>query len=142
MRVMASRTVRANAAQARALELPMRSSLLCLNVLGEAEQQPLHFSERFFPLPRFAGLEAVVRASGSITEAFAAHGVSDYTRRDSRITAQMPDADLAAHLRQPVSRPVLMVESVNVDSAGTPIEYATAWFAGDRVKLNVSHEER
>jgi GntR family phosphonate transport system transcriptional regulator len=142
LRVLAARTIRANAAQARALELPVRASLLCLNVLGEAEQQPLHFSERFFPLPRFAGIEAVVRESGSITEAFAAHGVADYTRRDSRITAQMPDAALAAHLRQPLSRPVLMVESVNVDSGGTPIEYAHAWFAGDRVKLHVSHEER
>jgi GntR family phosphonate transport system transcriptional regulator len=65
-------------------------------VIGEAEGQPLHFSERFFPLPRFAGLEAVVRESGSITAGFAAHGVDDYTRRESRITAQMPEPEVAA----------------------------------------------
>jgi len=141
LRVMAAQSVRANAAQARALDVAVRSPLLCLNVLGEAEQQPLHYSERFFPLPRFAGLEAVIRETGSITEAFAAHGVADYTRRESRVTAQMPDAELAAQLRQPATRPVLMVESVNVDTAGVPIEFANAWFAGDRVKLHVSHAE-
>lgn len=141
LQVVEARTVRASAAQAQALQLPARSPLLWLHVLGEAEHQPLHVSERLFPLPRFAGLEAVVRETGSITAGFAAHGVTDYTRRESRITAQMPDADVAAHLRQPMSRPVLLVESVNVDTAGVPIEFATAWFAGDRVKLKVSHDE-
>ena len=139
--MLAARTVRATAAQARALQVPARSTLLCLRVLGEAEQQPLQVSERLFPLPRFADLEAVVRETGSITAAFAAHGVADYTRRDSRITALMPDAEVAAILKQAQSRPVLQVESVNVDPQGVPIEYATAWFAGDRVKLTVSHDE-
>lgn len=142
LQVLAARTVRATAAQARALQVPARSPLLWLRVLGEAEQQPLQISERWFPLPRFAGLEAVVRETGSITAGFAAHGVADYTRRESRITALMPDAEVAAGLKQAQSRPVLQVESVNVDAQGVPIEYATAWFAGDRVKLTVSHDER
>ena len=137
LHVMTSSTVRATASQARALGVPARSTLLCLNVMGEAEGQPLHFSERFFPMPRFAGLEAVVRETGSITAGFAAHGVEDYTRRESRITAQMPEAPVAAHLHQPVGRPVLFVESVNVDTAKTPIEYARTWFAGDRTTLTV-----
>lgn len=141
LQVLDARTVRATAAQAAALQVPTRSTLLLLQVLGEAANQPMHISERFFPLPRFAGLEAVVRATGSITAGFAAHGVADYTRRESRITAQMPDADVAAHLRQPMNRPVLQVTSVNVDTAGVPIEFATAWFAGDRVKLTVTHDD-
>lgn len=141
LRVVAASHVRATAAQARALDVAARSSLLCLQVIGEAERQPLHFSERYFPLPRFAGLEAVVRDTGSITAAFAAHGVDDYTRRDSRITAQMPEANVAAQLHQSAARPVLFVESVNVDPQGTPIEYARAWFAGDRTTLTVKHDE-
>jgi len=141
LQVVGSETVRANAAQALALAVPARSALLCLHVIGEAEGQPLHYSDRFFPLPRFAGLEAVVRDSGSITAAFAAHGVDDYTRRDSRITAQMPTPEVAAHLRQSVHRPVLQVASTNVDTAGVPIEHAQAWFAGDRIALTVTHDE-
>ncbi|MDR6854215.1 phosphonate metabolism transcriptional regulator PhnF [Variovorax guangxiensis] len=141
LRVLGSGTVRATAAQARALQVPVRSVLLRLQVLGEAEQQPLHVGERFFPLPRFAQFEAVVRETGSITAAFAAHGVADYTRHESRITAQMPEPEVAAQLRQPAARPVLLVESVNVDTEAQPIEFARTWFAGDRVTLTVTHDE-
>ena len=140
--VLGEQTVRATAALAKALQVPARSPLLALHVMGEAEGQPLHLSERYFPLPRFAGLADVVRNTGSITAGFAAHGVADYTRRESRITAELPSAEVAAQLRQPATRPVLLVESLNVDLAGTPIEWARAWFAGDRVKLTIDHNEQ
>lgn len=139
--LLQAQSVRATAALAAALQVPARSPLLLLRVLGQAEGQPLHVSERYFPLPRFEGLAAVVRETGSITAGFAAHGVADYTRRESRITAELPDTAVAAELRQPASRPVLLVESLNVDLAGTPIEWARAWFAGDRVKLTVAHDD-
>ncbi len=141
LQVLDSSASCATGAQAAALKVPVRSKLLRLHVLGEAHGQPLHVSERFFPLPRFAGLDGIVGETGSITAAFAALGVADYTRQESRITAQIPDTAIAAHLRQPVSRPVLQVESVNVDTAGLPIEFATTWFAGDRVKLTVTHDD-
>lgn len=141
LKVLEASTVRASSAQAKALALPARSKLLCLNVLGEAEGQILHVSERYFPLPRFTGLDTLIAETGSITAAFAACGLTDYTRQESRITAQIPSIAIAAHLRQPVSRPVMEVTSVNIDSAGTPIEFATTWFAGDRVKLTIRHDD-
>lgn len=141
LQVLAAKTVHANAAQAAALQVPVRSRLLMLRVLGQTQQQPLHVSERLFPQPRFAGMEAAVRETGSITAGFLAHGVNDYTRRESRISADLPSADVAAELRQPINRPVLLVTSVNVDSEGLPIEFSSAWFAGDRVKLTVSHDD-
>jgi GntR family transcriptional regulator, phosphonate transport system regulatory protein len=141
LRVLDSRIVRANTQQASMLQVPLRSALLALKTLGEAEARPVHFGERFFPLPRFARLESIVRETGSITEAFAAHGVSDYTRKENRISAQLPSAAVAALLRQPNSRPVLQVESVNIDESGIPIEYATTWFAGDRITLTIHHDE-
>jgi GntR family phosphonate transport system transcriptional regulator len=139
--VLHEQVLPATAAVAKALQVPVRSKVLLLRVVGEAEGQPLHVSERYFPLPRFEGLAAVVRTTGSITAGFAAHGVADYTRRESRITADLPDAQVASDLRQPASRPVLLVESLNVDPAGVPIEWARAWFAGDRVKLTIAHDE-
>jgi GntR family transcriptional regulator, phosphonate transport system regulatory protein len=139
--VLQAQSIRASSAQAKALQVPVRSSLLHLQVLGEAQGQPLHVSERYFPLPRFSGLGELVSQTGSITAAFQALGVADYTRQESRITAHIPEASVAAHLRQPMSRPVLLVESVNIDTAGVPIEFATTWFAGDRVKLTVTHDE-
>jgi GntR family phosphonate transport system transcriptional regulator len=139
--VLHEQVLPATAEVAKALQVPVRSKVLLLRVVGEAEGQPLHVSERYFPLPRFQGLATVVRDTGSITAGFAAHGVADYTRRESRITADLPNAQVAADLRQPASRPVLLVESLNVDPAGVPIEWARAWFAGDRVKLTIAHDE-
>ena len=141
LRVVDSLIVRANFQQASMLQVPVRSTLLALHTLGEAEMRPLHFGERYFPLPRFAKLEAIVRDTGSITGAFLAHGVTDYTRRESRVSANLASTVVAAHLKQPVNRPVLQVESINVDTEGIPIECATTWFAGDRITLTVQHDE-
>lgn len=141
LRVLAQEKVAATRDEAGPLALRVGSKLLHLRVLGEGAGKPLHVSERYFPLPRFAGMAQVIDATGSITEAFRAHGVQDYTRRESRVSARMPEPQVAALLKQPVSRPVLQVTSVNVDSAGTPIEFATTWFSGDRVTLTVRHDE-
>lgn len=141
LQVLSARTLLANGSQAAALQVPVRSRLLMLRVLGQTEHQPLHVSERLFPLPRFQRMEAAVRETGSITAGFLAHNVSDYTRRESRISADLPDATVAADLRQPINRPVLLVTSLNVDADGIPIEFSSAWFAGDRVKLTVSHHD-
>ena len=157
LRVLSAERVRASAAQARALQVAARSLVLHLHILGEGGGQPLHVSHRYFPLPRFEGLDSVVRETGSITAAFAAQGVNDYLRHESRISACLPDmtgsllgdksvsvclpdAETAAALRQPVTRPVLLVTKVNTDTDNRPIEFAETWFAGDRVTLTVDHD--
>ena len=77
--------------------------------------------------------------TGSISAGFRHCGVGQYSRLESRVAAQMPEREIADYLRQPQSRPVLRVESINIDEQGSPIEFATTWFAGDRVKLTISH---
>ncbi len=62
--VLQAQTTRATAALAKALQVPARSPLLALRVRGDAEGQPLHISERYFPLPRFENLATVVRETG------------------------------------------------------------------------------
>jgi GntR family phosphonate transport system transcriptional regulator len=141
LQVLASDTVLADDDQAQALAVPPGTALLHLRVLGVGAGQALHVSERYFPLPRFARLADGVQASGSITQAFAQHGVTDYVRQESRISARLPDPDVAKLLGQAPSRPVLLVTSVNVDTQGVPIEYARAWFTGDRVTLTVRQDE-
>lgn len=141
LQVLTHDVVGANATQARLLAVPPRRRLLHLWVLGEAQGQPLSVSERLFPLQRFPQLLEVLQKTGSVTEAFAAHGVTDYLRRESHITAELPDPVVAAHLHQPQSQPVLRVDSVNVDPNGVPIEAATAWFPADRISLTVQHGE-
>lgn len=141
LRVLQSKTVDAEDDPARALKLATGQSVLWLQTLGEGEGHALHVSERYFPLPRFERLAEEVQRSGSITAALAEHGVADYMRQESRISARMPTAEVAQVLGQPASRPVLLVTSVNVDAQGLPIEYARTWFAGDRVTLTVNHND-
>ena len=124
---------------AKALCIPVGKPVLHLLVLGDGGGQALHVSDRYFPLPRFEGLDAYLSETGSITRSFERFDIADYTRRQSRISARMPTAEVASHLQQPAGRPTLHVSSVNVDMKGVPIEYASAWFAGDRVTLTVDH---
>jgi len=141
LQVIHCSTVQANADQADALKVPLESALLYMQVLGEGAGQPLHVSERYFPLPRFARLADIVQSSGSITEAFAQHGVNDYVRQESRISARLPNQDVNHLLCQANTRPALLVTSVNVDTEGVPIEFSRAWFAGDRVTLTIHNHE-
>ena len=141
LRVISSQTVAANAEQALALQVALGSPVLYLKVVGEGAGQPLHVSERYFPLPRFAQLAQIVSQTGSITEGFAQHGVHDYLRQESRVSARLPSKEVALLLGQSATRPVLLVKSLNVDTEQQPIEFACAWFAGDRVSLTVKHHE-
>ncbi|MEI8144999.1 MAG: UTRA domain-containing protein [Alphaproteobacteria bacterium] len=43
-----------------------------------------------------------------------------------------------ARLEIAAGRPVLEIESVNVDPAGVPVQWTRSRFAGDRVKLTVA----
>ena len=141
LHILASQTVAANPEQAQALQLPLESPLLYLQVVGEGAGQALHVSERYFPLPRFDRLADIVSQTGSITQAFAQHGIHDYVRHESRISARLPSKEVAALLGQSATRPVLLVKSLNIDTEHRPIEFACAWFAGDRVTLTVNHHD-
>jgi GntR family transcriptional regulator, phosphonate transport system regulatory protein len=66
--------------------------------------------------------------------------VHDYKRFSTRITATMPTRQLAAHLQQPPTRPVLQTESINVDLDGRAIEYGLSYYASDRTQLIVESE--
>lgn len=141
MQVLSACKERSQARVAQLLKLRTGSPVLHLVVIGDGGGQALHVSDRFFPLPRFNQLDVHLQASASISQAFVKLGVSDYTRQHSRISTQLPSKEVAEHLRQSPTRPVLKVTSVNVDADGQPIEYACTWFAGDRVTLTVDHDD-
>jgi GntR family phosphonate transport system transcriptional regulator len=68
-------------------------------------------------------------------------GLEDYVRAESRITTQMPDQETARLLKQPMTRPLLCVECIDVDLQGVPVKYGQTMFCGDRVQLVVSMRE-
>lgn len=135
--MMSTRRAGADTATQRDLRLTAGDEVIEIEALGHADGVPVSFAVHRFPAARFAALPDAFAASGSITAALAACGVADYTRQATRVLARLPNEREARYLEQPVSRPVLQTESVNVDADGRPIQRSTTVFAGDRVQILV-----
>ena len=117
------------------------SRVVLLTTRASVRGRPIGLSVAAFPLPRFAGLPERVAALGRITPALEALGVRDYMRAKSVISTRLPTPDEADRLARPASQPVLVVQSVDVDVHGTPIEACATLFAADAVQLTVRPDE-
>ncbi|SDO12214.1 GntR family transcriptional regulator, phosphonate transport system regulatory protein [Methylobacterium phyllostachyos] len=133
--LLAAATVPAGAEQAEALALAPGAPVLELLTVHRADETPLSTALTWLPLPRFSGFSEAYAARGSITRAFAACGVDDYTRLSTRIRARPADAQEAERLDIAPGRVVMVVSSVNIDAAGVPIQANRTLFAADRVEL-------
>ena len=122
---------------ARMLSIDEGAPLICLDLMREVDGQPISLSTHYFPASRFAGIADAFRQSLSITEALKSCGIADYLRRQTRITARLPEPSEIRLLGMSRARPVLVTEGVNVDLQHIPIEYGIARFAADRVHLVV-----
>jgi GntR family phosphonate transport system transcriptional regulator len=120
---------------AAALGLRKGVMVTMIERLGEADGRPINVSSHYFPKARFPEFVEHYRATGSITAALALSGVSDYSRKSTKVTARVVRAADARLLGQPPSRPILMTESINVDAVGLPIEYSVGRWASDRVQI-------
>lgn len=127
----------AGAQVAEALGLSPKASVLRMVSRHSADGVPISWAEVVLPLPRFAGIEKSYRAKASITRALAAFGVDDYRRKITRIGAAVADAVDATRLDVVAGRPVLDIESVNVDLHDVPIQWTRSRFAGDRVRVTI-----
>lgn len=135
--LLSASVARASAAIAKALGVAEAAPVLRLVTLSRADDTPLSLAYTHLPLPRFAGLEADYAASGSMTKAYAAFGVADYTRASTRIGARTAQPEEATLLELAPGRALLVVDSVNVDVAGAAIQVTRALFAADRVEFEI-----
>ncbi|HVJ53409.1 MAG TPA: phosphonate metabolism transcriptional regulator PhnF [Aliidongia sp.] len=122
-------------AVARQLKLAPRAPVVMVERLSSAGGSPISLSTMYFPAARFAGFDKAHAEAGSVTEALKRFGVADYTRAVTRLTARLPTAEEARHLKQPVTRPVLLSEAVDIDAEGVPIAVNVTRFASDRVQI-------
>jgi GntR family transcriptional regulator, phosphonate transport system regulatory protein len=111
------------------------SRVVLLERLGFADDRPVSLSQHYFPTARLPGVLEALRTSATITEALKAVGVSDYLRQITRVTARLPNAEEAELLRMPRNRPLLVTENVNVDRAGTVVEFGISRYPTPRVQI-------
>ena len=133
-------TARAMPAPERAaheLRLVKGAGVLMVEMLDEANDQPVALATAYYPASRFNGLLEMLNSGSCTTDILRHFGVEDYVRAESRITTQMPSNETARLLKQPSTRPVLCVECLDVEMAGQPIKYGETVFCGDRIQLVV-----
>lgn len=139
-RIARAETRPCDAEEARALKLKPGMAVHVVEGVSLADGQPIAAFRSVFPAARFPDLPAQVRETGSITRSLAASGLPDYTRAETRLTAQLADPVLALALAVRAGAPVLRTVAVNVDPKGVPVELGTTWFAGERVTLTVADQ--
>ena len=127
----------ANENVARNLKVRPGTRVIRLETLGRANRRPITLGRHFFPARLVPDLVAQFERWRSITKALQHSGIGEYSRAWTRITARLPQQGEAHLLRLSTTAPVLITESVNIESRGRPIEYGEACFASDRVQLIV-----
>lgn len=134
---LSAREEAATAHVARELGLDRGAAVVFLEAVSEANGEPINLMKAWYPAGRLPGLMQRVGGGRPTSEVLAELGLPDYLRAWSRITTQLPSDETARLLKQPVTRPVLCVESLDTDVAGVPVKYGETLFCGDRVQLEV-----
>ena len=91
--------------------------LVQMETLGVVDDRPLTVATHHMPSQRFPDFADRYLDLRSISKVFESYDCGDYTRRITKVTARMPDAQD----RRPwtfQSRPVLVSTSLNVDRHG------------------------
>lgn len=123
---------------AQALKLDSETAKVhYFETLSIADGQPVSRSESWFDYQRFPELAAHYQATGSVTAALKAHGVEDYFRQSTLISAQHADSLDLLHLKLTPGAIVLTAQAINIDTTDTPIEYSTTRFAADRMEFSI-----
>ena len=140
-RKILSITTRAAAvAEAAALQLDTGAMIHDVEGLALADGQPIALFRSLFPADLLPRLPGFLQAERSVTKALALHGIMDYLRHSTRITAQLATPIQAGLLQIRQGEPLLQTVALNTDLAGRLIEQGSTWFAGERVTLTLSQE--
>ena len=134
-RVLQLREIAADSTIAGGLGVRAGARVVLLERLGLADDTPVGLARHYFPSTRLRGILAALAANPRITDALRAVGVDDYFRQITRVTARAPTATEADLLRMARNRPVLVTESINVDRAGTVVEFSLGCYPTPRVQI-------
>lgn len=126
-----------DAATAKQLHLRKGAPVVMIENIGKVDGRPISVAAHHFPAKRFPDIIEIYKREGSVTKALAHYGIDDYTRKETRITARLPNGNESRLLELPRSQPVLVVEAINIDPQGRVIEYGWTRMAAERTQLVV-----
>lgn len=135
--LLATRLEPASGPVAAALAIGVGSRVTRLDTLSFADGRPLSRATAWIGYKRFPDFGEQFARVSSITAAFAALGIADYTRLTTRISARHADSEETALLRLAPGAILLVSEAVDVDPAGTPLLYGLSRFPADLLELVV-----
>jgi GntR family phosphonate transport system transcriptional regulator len=122
---------------ARALALKTGAPLIRIESVRLADRAPICVSTTWLSAEQFPDAGRVFANVRSMTRLLEHYGVRDYRRGSTRITAAIAEATDAARLDLALGRPVLVVDSTDVDAAGQPLVTKRSRFAAERVEFVV-----
>ncbi len=124
---------------ARELGLKTGASLIRIEALRSADRTPISVSTTWLSAERFPRAGEVFASVRSMTKLLAHYGVRDYRRASTKITAAIADATDAARLDLALGRPVLVVDSTDVDPGGKPLVTKRSRFAAERIEFLIEN---
>lgn len=137
---LAAATVDAPAEVSRALGIEEGAAVHRLVTLGLADGVPVSLGTSWHPADRLPDLLAMRQAGRSVTDSYAAHGIDDYTRRDTRIFARPALSEEARLLAQSELRPVIVAVKTDIDHRGLPIGHSEVVWSAERVQFTIGEE--
>jgi GntR family phosphonate transport system transcriptional regulator len=124
---------------ARELGLKTGAPLIRIESLRSADRTPICVSTTWLSSTLFPDAGRVFANTRSMTKLLAHYGIRDYRRGTTRITAAVADATDAARLDLALGRPVLVVDSTDVDIDGKPLVTKRSRFAAERIEFVVEN---
>jgi GntR family phosphonate transport system transcriptional regulator len=140
--LIASFTEPATRELAQRLGLKTGVSLIRIEALRLADHTPICVGTTWLSSSRFPEAGQVYQRVRSMTKLLAHYGIGDYRRGSTRITAAICNATDAGWLDLALGRPVMVIDSTDVDPDGIPLLTARARFAAERVEFVIDKGER
>ena len=124
---------------AKQLGLKTGTPLIRIEALRLADRTPICIGTTWLAAEPFPEAGRVYERVRSMTKLLAHYGVRDYRRATTRVTAAIVDATDAIRLDLTLGRPVLVVDSTDVDADEKPLLTTRARFAAERVEFLVEN---
>lgn len=124
---------------AKQLGLKTGTPLVRIEALRLADRTPICLGTTWLGAERFPDAGRIYERVRSMTKLLAHYGIRDYRRASTRVTAAIVDAADAIRLDLALGRPVLVVDSTDVDADGKPLLTTRARFAAERVEFLVEN---